>query len=152
MAIRTHQRYGYANLRGDAMKTPAKQTSQTDTAPSGKPSDLFVALRDLLLAHKNTLVVVQDTDAHCYANCKNVDAKGKAQFFGAVKVTGRRHAFHFMPVYDFPELLAGITPALKKRMQGKSCFNLEAMDPALLQELQTLIERGVSRYKAVGKL
>ena len=113
---------------------------------------MFVALRDLLLAHKDALVVVHDTDAHFYANCRDADSKGKAQFFGAVKVSARKHAFHFMPVYDFPELLLGLSPALKKHMQGKSCFNFEVMDPALLQELQKLIEQGVRRYKAAGKL
>lgn len=115
-------------------------------------SDLFTALRALLLAHARPLTVVHDTDDHFYANCQQPDAKGKAQFFGAVKVSGRKHLFHFMPVYDFPELLAGISPALKKRMQGKSCFNFESGDPALLAELETLVEQGASRYASVGKL
>lgn len=113
---------------------------------------LFGALRDLLHRYQHKLSVVHDDDGHFYANSLKVDAKGKAQFFGAVKVSGRRHAFHFMPVYDFPELLAGMSPALKKHMQGKSCFNFDAWDPALLQELQRVVEQGVSRYEAVGKL
>lgn len=46
----------------------------------------------------------------------------------------------------------GISPALKKCMQEKSCFNVEAVDAGLLQELQVLVEQGVSRYKAAGKL
>jgi len=134
------------------MKTPGKPTSQAHNSESGTPSALFVALRDLLLAHKDALAVVHDTGTHFYANCRDADSKGKAQFFGAVKVSARRHSFHFMPVYDFPELLLGLSPALKKHMQGKSCFNFEVMDPTLLQELQQLIEQGVSRYKAAGKL
>ncbi len=134
------------------MKTPGKPTSQTHNSEPGAPSALFVALRDLLLAHKDALAVVHDTGTHFYANCRDGDSKGRAQFFGAVKVSARKHAFHFMPVYDFPELLLGLSPALKKHMQGKSCFNFEIMDPTLLQELQQLIEQGVSRYKAAGKL
>lgn len=134
------------------MTTPGNPASQTHHLESGTPSALFVALRDLLLAHKEALAVVHDTDTHFYANCKDADSKGKAQFFGAVKVSARKHAFHFMPVYDFPELLQSLSPGLKKRMQGKSCFNFDVMDPTLLQELQQLIEQGVSRYKAAGKL
>lgn len=113
---------------------------------------MFAALRDLLLTHKDALAVAHDTDTHFYANCRDAGSRGKAQFFGAVKVSARKHAFHFMPVYDFPELVLGLSPALKKRMQGKSCFNFEVLDPTLLQELQQLIEQGVSRYKAAGKL
>jgi len=134
------------------MTSPKASSTTSNTATARASSDLFVALRDLLLAYKADLEVAHDQDDHVYANCTSTDAKGKAQFFGAVKVSGRRHAFHFMPVYDFPDLLDAISPALKKRMQGKSCFNFDSLDPALLQELQMLIAQGVSRYKAVGRL
>ena len=95
---------------------------------------------------------MHDENGHFYANCRKLDPKGKAQFFGAIKVSGRKHSFHFMPVYDFPDLLAGLSPALKKHMQGKSCFNLASLDPAVLRELQGLVEQGASRYKAARKL
>jgi hypothetical protein len=134
------------------MKNPAIPAVASDRAMEGQSPNLFVALRDLLLPYRADLLVVHDEADHFYANCRNVDAKGKAQFFGAVKVSGRRHSFHFMPIYTFPDLLAGIGPALKKHMQGKSCFNFDAWDPALLHELQMLIEQGVSRYRVAGKL
>ncbi|MEN5002042.1 hypothetical protein [Stenotrophomonas indicatrix] len=134
------------------MKIPQASAAQSNLNMDGAATDLFVALRDLLLPYKTDLLVVHDEDDHFYANCRNVDAKGKAQFFGAVKSSARRHSIHFMPIYTFPELLAGISPALKKRMQGKSCFNFDAWDPTLLHELQVLIELGVSRYRVAGKL
>lgn len=121
-------------------------------AADGTSTELFAALRELLLVYGTELSVVHDDDGHFYANCRNLDAKGKAQFFGAVKVSGRKHSFHFMPVYDFPELLVDLSPELKKRMQGKSCFNFTSLDPAVLDELQGLVEQGASRYKVVGKL
>ena len=121
-------------------------------AADGTSSELFAVLRQLLLAYRSELLVVHDEDGHFYANCRKLDAKGKAQFFGAVKVSGRKHSFHFMPVYDFPGLLGGLSPALKKHMQGKSCFNFTSLDPAVLRELQGLVEQGASRYKAAGKL
>lgn len=121
-------------------------------AADGTSTELFAALRGLLLAYRSELSVVHDDDGHFYANCRNLDAKGKAQFFGAVKASGRKHSFHFMPVYDFPELLVDLSPALQKHMQGKSCFNFTSLDPAVRDELQGLVERGASRYKAVDKL
>jgi len=122
------------------------------TTADHAPPDLFNALRDILQRHRDALQVVHDDAGHFYANSHKADAKGKAQFLGAVKVSGRRHAFHFMPVYDFPDLLDGISPALKKHMQGKSCFNFNAGDAALLAELQALVDRGVARYEKAGKL
>jgi hypothetical protein len=134
------------------MKNPTTPATPQGSAIQANPPKLFAALRDLLLAHKTRLLVVHDDADHVYANCSNLDAKGKPQFFGAVKVSGRKHSFHFMPVYDFPELLAGISPALKKRMQGKSCFNFDVLDQTLLHELQLLVEQGVARYTAAGRL
>jgi len=102
-----------------------KRTQATPTASTEMvPPDLFSALRQMLLRHRDGLLVVHDADQHFYVNCRTPRANGKVQFFGAVKVSGRRHAFHLRPVYDHPELLADISPALKQRMQGKSCFNV----------------------------
>lgn len=112
----------------------------------------FTALRELLVPYRNKLQVVHDDPGHFYANCAQSDSKGKAQFFGAVKASGKKHLLHFMPVYDFPELLDGISPALKKRMQGKSCFNFDTLDPVLHDELKGLIKQGVERYRSAGKL
>ncbi|MBA3573260.1 MAG: hypothetical protein H0W34_15095 [Pyrinomonadaceae bacterium] len=53
-----------------------------------------------------------------------------------------------MPVYAFPELLEGISPELKKRMQGKSCFNFTAVEPKLFKELAKLTKAGFARFKA----
>ncbi|MBJ7514864.1 MAG: hypothetical protein JHC82_00985 [Stenotrophomonas sp.] len=134
------------------MKTPRIPAIQMKPAADGTSTELFAALRGLLLAYRSELSVVHDDDGHFYANCRNLDAKGKAQFFGAVKLSGRKHSFHFMPVYDFPELLVDLSPALQKHMQGKSCFNFTSLDPAVRDELQGLVEQGASRYKAVDKL
>ncbi len=55
-----------------------------------------------------------------------------------------------MPVYVNPALLDGISPALKKRMQGKSCFNFTKADPALFEELASLTQAGFDDYQAKG--
>lgn len=134
------------------MKKPRASATQTDTAHGPTSPGLFAALRDLLLPYKDHLVVVHDDDAHFYANGMHAAANGKAQFFAAVKMSGSRCAFHFMPVYDFPELLVAISPLLKKHMHGKSCFNMTVNDPVLLDELRLLVAQGVHRYRAAGKL
>jgi hypothetical protein len=57
-----------------------------------------------------------------------------------------------MPVYVFPDLLDSTSPELKKRMQGKSCFNFKTPDPTLFAELALLTERGFARYQQAGLL
>ena len=123
------------------------KTKKTATPSAGSAPTLFSALRAMLLPHRSSLSVVHDDPEHFYANCARSDAKGKAQFFCAIKVSGRKHLFHFMPVYDFPELIDTISPALKKRMQGKSCFNFTAGDPVLFAELDTLTKRCAAARK-----
>src|SRR5690349_13944470 len=61
-------------------------------------------------------------------------------------------SFYLMPVYLYPELLDGMSPQLKARMQGKSCFNFKKVEPALLEELGRLAKRGFERYKQEGLL
>jgi hypothetical protein len=52
-----------------------------------------------------------------------------------------------MPVYVCPDLLDGMSDGLKKRMQGKSCFNFTAPDAALFDELAQLTRAGFERYQ-----
>lgn len=55
-----------------------------------------------------------------------------------------------MPVYVNPNLLAALSPGLKKRMQGKSCFNFTAIDAVLFEELAALTEASFADYQAQG--
>ncbi len=74
----------------------------------------------------------------------------KDMWIGAVRIGKRYVSYHLMVVYMFPDLLQGISPELKKRMQGKSCFNFTHIDDHLLQELDELTERGFERFKQSG--
>ena len=75
---------------------------------------------------------------------------GRELWLGAVRIGKNYVSYHLMPVYGFPELLEDISPALRKRMQGKSCFNFKVVDEALFAELATLTERGVKRFREAG--
>jgi len=74
-------------------------------------------------------------------------SKGKEVWFDGVR-TGKAYAsYYLMAVYAFPDLLNDISPELKKRMQGKSCFNFRAVDEALFKELAQLTKKGYERFK-----
>ena len=55
-------------------------------------------------------------------------------------------SYHFMPVYMFPQLRDRLSPKLRARMQGKSCFNFTAIEPAHVKELATLTKSGFGGF------
>jgi hypothetical protein len=52
-----------------------------------------------------------------------------------------------MPVYMYPELSKDLSPELKQRMQGKSCFNFKKVEPDLFRELAELTKKGAEKFK-----
>jgi len=73
-------------------------------------------------------------------------------YFGGVVVNKNYVSYHLMPIYMNPKLLDKISPDLKKRMQGKSCFNFKEVDKKLFKELSNLTKRGIDFYKTNGLL
>jgi hypothetical protein len=69
--------------------------------------------------------------------------KGQPMFFGSVRLGRAYVSFHLMPLYMCDVLTKRISPALKKRMQGKTCFNFKTdPGPELMAELHQLTEAG----------
>ncbi len=50
-----------------------------------------------------------------------------------------------MPIYAFRDLDDALSPELRRRKQGKSCFNFTTVDELLFAELATLIAAGFER-------
>ncbi len=70
------------------------------------------------------------------------------QWFAFVKPATKHVSFFLLPVHEWPELRAGMSPALRKRLTGKSAFNFRAIDEAELAELEALVARAYDRYVA----
>lgn len=71
---------------------------------------------------------------------------GERMWFGGVRRGKTYVSYHLMPVYTHAELAAKIPPTLKKRMQGKSCFNFKVEDPALFEQLEALTREAAAVY------
>jgi hypothetical protein len=54
-----------------------------------------------------------------------------------------------MPVYAIPRLAQSLSPVLKKRMQGKSCFNFTTIDAQQAKELSALTRSGLEAFSDV---
>jgi hypothetical protein len=107
----------------------------------------FYALKMVFAKYEKQLHVNADTREKYYLETRSHSYKGKPLFFGAV-LRGRAYvSFHLMPLYWEPSLAKGISANLKKRMQGKACFNFSAPDTALFRELRKLTTRGFALYR-----
>lgn len=113
-------------------------------------SAVYAELKAILQPYAAMLDVKASTGTALYIDTWHVQENKKLLFFGAVELKKNFVSFHFMPVYVEPALLDGVSEELKKRMQGKSCFNFTQIDPVLFKELASLVKRGFARYKGQG--
>lgn len=108
---------------------------------------VFSALKQILTQYQDRMTVLADSPDR-YALESKLIYRGKPIFFGEVKVGKAYVSFHLMPLYMNPKLNATISPELKRRMQGKACFNFKTVDPPLIQELKRLTAEGLESFKA----
>jgi hypothetical protein len=108
---------------------------------------VFEQLKAIMKPYQNELVVKTDEPGHYSLNTSFKRPDGYVLWFGGVQIKKNYVSYHLMPVYGYPELLQGISPELKKRMQGKSCFNFKKLDDALLEELKALTKKGFECFK-----
>jgi hypothetical protein len=114
-----------------------------------KPPDfdaVFARLRAILAPHAQTLVARHDRPDYYYLETKAPLYKGRPVFFAAVRKGKGYVSFHLMPVYAYPEMRKSLSPALRKRMQGKACFNFTAVDQELFEELRQLTAEGMEGF------
>jgi hypothetical protein len=112
----------------------------------------FGSLKNLLKPYEKHLkLTINKKDNYCLDAGYYPKIK-RDLFFGSVQIKKNYVSFYLMPVYINPELLDGISPELKKRMQGKSCFNFKVIDKARLAELSKLAKKGFEFYKTNNML
>ncbi|MBV1884579.1 MAG: hypothetical protein KUG82_23270 [Pseudomonadales bacterium] len=114
--------------------------------------DVFQSLRNILLPYSKKLVLKNDDANEFYVNTKFIMKNKNPMYFGSVKINTNYVSFHLMPVYVFPKLIENMSPELKRRMQGKSCFNFKSIDLTLFKELTELVKKGYIQYKDSGYL
>jgi hypothetical protein len=111
---------------------------------------VFAELHKIMAPYAAKLDTKRDDEAELYVDTRHIQKNKKPLFFGAVQMKKAYVSFHLMPVYVKPELLNSLSPELKSRMQGKSCFNFSVIEPALVKELAALTKASYSSYKEQG--
>ena len=134
-----------------AVKLAKKKTPATP-AKAVKPdfATVFTALRKLLESFLGEIRVQTDKPGNYHTEIPGMFHRGKPLYFAGLR-TGKNYvSFHLLPVYGAPELLKGMSPALKKRMQGKACFNFTTVDGPCFAELRRLTAAGLKLFKSQG--
>ena len=110
----------------------------------------FTTLRKVLQPYEKTLLVAVDEPGRYQLSSRTqMDRIGRPLFVAAVQTKKRYVSFHLMPVYACPDLIKRLSPSLRNRMQGKSCFNFTSIEPSHARELSALTKKGIARFKNV---
>ena len=111
---------------------------------------VFTELRSIMEPYATALDPKKDDASELYVETKFMQKNKKPLFFGAVQIKKSFVSFHLMPVYFKPELLVALSPELRSRMQGKSCFNFTVVDKTMFKELAALTKAGFASYRKQG--
>jgi len=108
---------------------------------------IYQELREIALKAANNLVIKHDEHGLLYLVSPVNDARGQELYFGGTQIKKNYVSYHLMAVYMNPVLLDGISDQLRKRMQGKSCFNFKKLDQELFTELDQLTQKSLVWFK-----
>jgi hypothetical protein len=110
--------------------------------------ETFQTLRGILEKNAGRMTVVADTATEfTLASPTMTDRTGRPLFAAAVQIRKNYVSYHLLPIYMDSSLMATVSPALRKRMQGKACFNFKTIDPAEAKELAALTKKSLSGFK-----
>ena len=115
-------------------------------APAEQQFDaVYDRLKGILEPYAPRMYVTADDEQWYVLDMAPAEARNPTTYFGGVRKGKRYVSYYLMPVYVDPGLLDGASPELRKRMQGKSCFNFSKVDEPLLDELEALTKAGYER-------
>jgi len=112
---------------------------------------VFDRLRQILTPYTAPLTVKTNTPDSYYLEAQSPDSRGRLICFGFVRKGKEYVSFHLMPICN-PGLAARVSPALKQRQQGKTCFNFTQIDEPLFEELARLTEADRRGFAKMGFL
>ena len=113
-------------------------------------TEVFQELKEIISNYSQHLDLVTDDELSYFLNTHHIMKNKKPMFFGAVQIKKNYVSYHLMPVYVDVSLLENISDPLRKRMQGKSCFNFKIIEKELFSELALLTEASYQSYVQAG--
>ncbi len=72
------------------------------------------------------------------------------EWFAGVQPVAGAVKFNFLPMHHHSELIADISPTLRRHKSGASVFRFTEIDEPLASELEDLVARGYEAYMRKG--
>jgi len=102
-------------------------------------------LREIVAPLRSRLVATKDSPDGLALEIPGLEGKPWGYVAGIRR--GKRYvSYYLMSVYAFPDLMESMSPELRRRMQGKSCFNFTTVDEPLFAELDRITQAGFERF------
>ncbi len=108
---------------------------------------LYERFKTMLAPYAARMHVAGDGPAMYGVDMAPEGERDPSTWFAGTRLGKRYVSYYLMPIYVQPSLLDDISPELRRRMQGKSCFNFAKVDEPLLTELEALTKKS---YEATG--
>jgi len=109
-------------------------------------TEVFEQLKSIFKPYAKKMDVSHDTDQYYLLNTRYIMKNKQLLCFGGVRLGKNYVSFYLMSVYASPDMLKNMSPELRKRMQGKSCFNFKEVDQKLFAELKALTKDGAAKF------
>jgi len=107
-------------------------------------------LKAILRRHADGLVITEDGPTGMTLEVPGLE--GKPWGYVAGTRLGKRYvSLYLMPVYASRDLDASVSPQLRRRKQGKSCFNFSRIDEDLFAEIESLAARGIPGFRETAE-
>ena len=107
---------------------------------------VFERLKKIFAPYEKKMDVAQDTPNMYLLNARYIMKNKQPLNFGGVRLGKNYVSFYLMSLYTSPDGVKAMSPELKKRMQGKSCFNFKTVDEKLFKELENLTKTGAKQF------
>ncbi len=107
---------------------------------------VFAKLKAIFQPYVKKMDVAADNQTYYLLNTRHIMKNKQPLCFGGVRLGKAYVSFYLMSVYASPDLLKSMSPELKQRMQGKSCFNFKEVDEKLFKELKQLTKAGAAKF------
>jgi hypothetical protein len=107
---------------------------------------IFTRLKAIFAPYAKNMDAVYDTPDYYLLNTRYIMKNRQPLCFGGVRKGKAYVSFYLMSAYASADLLNEMSPELRKRMQGKACFNFKRVDEKLFKELAKLTKAGATKF------
>src|SRR5580693_1572244 len=121
-----------------------KSTKVNRQEPTKQFEAVYSRLSEMLLRHKDKLSVAIEKPGEFWMAVTGATYRGKPLVFAGVRMGKNYVSYHLMSVYMRK---VEMSADLKKRLQGKACFNFSTVDEKLFGELDELTTSGLKDYR-----